>query len=82
MAADNIDEFAVAIENNQIRIGKGGPLGVYESNPQQRIIAHSHAPGHGSPKPSPTDIASFPPGESEFWIDPQGRIHVIGRPPQ
>jgi YD repeat-containing protein len=74
------DEFGIIVTENsksgKLAIGRGGPGGINLQNDRQMFVGHSHAPD-GSPIPSLTDYASIPPGQSEFWIAPDGRIHII-----
>jgi hypothetical protein len=81
MAAGNIDEFGVIINtDNELVIGRGGPEGIVFPK-KAKVVGHSHAPGTGASVPSPQDIATLPSnGSSEFFIDPKGRIHIIGKP--
>jgi hypothetical protein len=77
----NIDEFGVIIdEAGELRIGQGGQMGIELTNPKaQSWVGHTHVPGTGSMKPSLQDFLSIPSGGSEFFVDPLGRIHIIGR---
>jgi hypothetical protein len=75
-----IDEYGVIINaNNELVIGRGGPQGIIFPK-KAKVLGHSHpAELVGDDMVSPQDIATMNP-DSEFFIDPKGRIHIVGKP--
>jgi len=74
-----IDEYGVIINaNNELVIGRGGPQGIIFPK-KAKVLGHSHPAGVGDDMVSPQDIATMNP-DSEFFIDPKGRIHIVGKP--
>jgi hypothetical protein len=73
-------EFGVITnEAGELRLGAGGTHGIELTKPTQKWVGHTHPPGTGSMFPSTQDFLSIPSGGSEFFVDPLGRIHIIGR---